>query len=69
MTDKRKPVRILHNIRVDEISCVDKGAGENCRVVMRKRDSRPTMRPSSAGYSASSRVRSVTWTATRCRRT
>jgi hypothetical protein len=31
-------VRILRNLRIDEVSMVDKGAGENCRVLLMKRD-------------------------------
>jgi hypothetical protein len=31
-------VRILRNLRIDEISAVDKGAGEGCRVMLYKRD-------------------------------
>jgi hypothetical protein len=40
-TNKRKPVRILRGVRVSEISSVDRGAGEGCHVVLRKRDGRP----------------------------
>jgi hypothetical protein len=29
--------RILRNLRIDEVSMVDKGAGENCRVLLMKR--------------------------------
>jgi hypothetical protein len=31
-------VRVLRDLRIDEISSVDKGAGEGCRVVLYKRD-------------------------------
>jgi hypothetical protein len=30
--------RVLRNLRIDEISAVDKGAGEGCKVVLYKRD-------------------------------
>ena len=35
---------ILRNIKISEVSSVDKGAGEDCRVVLRKRDEERVMR-------------------------
>jgi hypothetical protein len=35
--NKRKPVRVLTDLKISEISAVDKGAGEGCRVMLRKR--------------------------------
>jgi hypothetical protein len=37
--NKRKPVRLLHDIRVEEISAVDVGAAIGAKIMMRKRDS------------------------------
>jgi hypothetical protein len=34
----KRPYRILRNVRVDEVSAVDRGAGESCHVMLRKRD-------------------------------
>ena len=42
MTKQRpRRARVLRNIRVDEISCVDEGAGEGVKIVMMKRDGKP----------------------------
>jgi hypothetical protein len=41
MTIKRKPVRLLTNLKISEVSAVDRGAGEGCHVLMRKRDGKP----------------------------
>jgi hypothetical protein len=37
MSDKPKP-KILTRLRIDEVSAVDRGAGERCRIVLAKRD-------------------------------
>src|SRR5262249_45270462 len=37
MSEPRKP-KILTRLRISEVSLVDRGAGENCRVVISKRD-------------------------------
>lgn len=36
-TTKRKPYRVLSNLRIDEISAVDVGAGEGVKILMAKR--------------------------------
>jgi hypothetical protein len=36
--NKRRPARLLHNLRIDEVSAVDKGAGVGARIMLRKRD-------------------------------
>ena len=38
MTIKRKPVRLLTNLKISEVSAVDRGAGEGCHVMLTKRD-------------------------------
>jgi hypothetical protein len=38
INNKRKPARVLTNVKIDEVSAVDHGAGEGCHVVLRKRD-------------------------------
>jgi hypothetical protein len=35
---KRRPVNVLTNLRIDEISAVDKGAGEGVEIMLLKRD-------------------------------
>ena len=37
MATKRKPYRILRNVRIDEVSSCDRGAGEGCEVMLMKR--------------------------------
>jgi hypothetical protein len=39
MPKNRKLVRRLHNVRIDEVSAVDKGAGEGCQIKLMKRAS------------------------------
>jgi hypothetical protein len=39
--NKRKPVRVLSRLRVSEVSVVDRGAGEGCHVMLRKRNGKP----------------------------
>jgi hypothetical protein len=41
MPPNRRKARVLTNLKISEVSSVDRGAGEGCRVVMRKRDGKP----------------------------
>ena len=38
MTDKPRKIKVLRNLRIDEVSFVDRAAGEGCKVVISKRD-------------------------------
>lgn len=38
-------VNILRNLRIDEVSSVDRGAGEGVKIVLMKRDTSPRQRP------------------------
>jgi hypothetical protein len=51
-----RPARRLRNIRISEVSSVDKGAGTNCEVVLTKRaDHVDHSRETAMGYSLSTR--------------
>ena len=42
MTKQRpRRARVLTNVCVEEVSVVDKGAGEGCHIMIRKRDGKP----------------------------
>jgi len=65
MTKQPPKAKVLTRLRINEVSLVDRGAGESCRVVISKRDDSADDRP--AELSAEERARAVSEGATALR--
>src|SRR5262245_10642415 len=64
-TQPPKKAKVLTRLRIDEVSMVDRGAGESCKVIISKRDGDDSTDP--APLSNAERARAVTEGATALR--